>query len=78
MTREDIMRFAHEAGVRVASHSDTIHEKNVYAHELERFAKLIADAERKACIKVCESAGPGAGPIYCAEAIKLRGRNDPR
>ena len=29
--------------------------------------------EREACAKACESAGPGAGPIYCAFAIRERG-----
>jgi hypothetical protein len=34
--------------------------------------KAVAD-EREACAKVCESAGPGAGPVYCAFAIRARG-----
>jgi hypothetical protein len=45
------------------------------ADHLERFANLVAAAEREACAKVCESAGPGAGPIYCAFAIRARGKN---
>ena len=45
------------------------------ADHLERFANLVAAAEREACAKACESAGPGAGPIYCAFAIRARGKN---
>lgn len=29
-------------------------------------------AEREACARVCESAGPDAGPVYCAFAIRAR------
>lgn len=31
-------------------------------------------AEREACARVCESAGPDAGPIYCAFAIRARNK----
>lgn len=41
MNRKDIVRMAHEAGVRLASASDTVDRRNVYAHELERFFELI-------------------------------------
>lgn len=53
MTREEIMLIAEEAGVRLASYSDTVDERNVYPHELERFAKLIREHEREACAAVC-------------------------
>ena len=73
MNRDDIIRMAREAGIRVAGPMDTLSPNNVYTHELHRFADLIAAAEREECAKRCESAGPGAGPIYCAAAIRARG-----
>jgi len=42
---------------------------------LLKFVSLVAAAEREACAKVCESAGPDAGPIYCAFAIRARGND---
>ena len=47
---------------------------------LERFAELVAAAEREACAKVCEDlhdCEPEHSPDDCAEAIRARGeRND--
>ena len=57
MTSEDIMKLALDAGIRVAFASDTIDPRNVYLHELERFAALVAAAEREACAKVCDDEG---------------------
>lgn len=54
MTRDDILKMAREAGVRLAGASDTVDPRNVYAHELERFAALVAAHEREQCVKVCE------------------------
>jgi uroporphyrinogen-III synthase len=48
MTKEDIMRLAQEAGY----HSFQFTSPSV----LERFASLVAAAEREACAKVCEEA----------------------
>jgi hypothetical protein len=67
MTREDIIRMAREAGF---SEHDGIVTGGMT--DLERFAALVAAAEREACAKVCEAAGPDAGPVYCAFAIRAR------
>jgi hypothetical protein len=48
MTREDIVRMAREAGL-------VNWEATAYANELERFAALVASAEREACAKVAET-----------------------
>ena len=64
MTREDIIRMAREAGLDPDLWN--------YTDAFERFAILVAAAEREACAKVCEAAGPGAGPVYCAFAIRAR------
>jgi hypothetical protein len=50
MTREDIIKLAREANIKQAI--ETPHFLMV--HELERFAALVAAAEREACAKVCE------------------------
>ena len=73
MTREDIIRMAREAGIQDA-HSSNPH-KGVMA-QLERFAALVAAAEREACAKVAEEVGvwPALGPKHCAEAIRERGQ----
>ena len=67
LNRDDIIRMAQEAGY--------IGFQFTSITTLERFAKLIAAAEREACAKVCESAGPGAGPVYCAFAIRAKGND---
>ena len=84
MDREEIMLIAKEAGVRLASYSDTVDQRNVYPHELERFVKLIKEHEREACAKVCEQRKIitpewqldqhyNQGVSHCAAAIRARG-----
>jgi hypothetical protein len=68
MTRDDIIRMARESGI--------IQPEIVFTH-LERFAALVAAAEREACAKVVE-----ASPSYdwhrfaceAAAAIRARGQ----
>ena len=70
MNRDDIIRMAREAGW-------TGPEENVtYVAMLERFAKLVAAAEREACAAVCDKLGDeyaDANPADCAFAIRERG-----
>lgn len=47
MTREEIILMAHEVGILMRSH-----EHQVEPTKLERFAELVAAAERKACEKL--------------------------
>ena len=74
--KEDIIRMAREAGIRLASQSDTVDPRNVYSHEIERFANLVAAHEREECAKVCEKVD-GRITHYrapdCAVAIRARG-----
>ena len=52
MNREDIIHMAREAGFEeLGSRSD---DWVCFGDELERFATLVAAAEREACAKVCE------------------------
>ena len=67
MTRKDIIRMARESGI--------IQPEIVFTH-LERFAALVAAAEREACAKLCEWK-TGLKPVdtaieTCAAAIRAR------
>jgi hypothetical protein len=50
MTREDIIKLAREANIKQAIETPHL----LMVHELERFAALVAAAEREACAKACE------------------------
>lgn len=84
MTRDDILRIAREAGFK--EHNGivrTMHGSGAWAginEEIERFAALIAAAEREACALVCDEnahrlgSGPGyAALMVTAESIRARG-----
>jgi hypothetical protein len=62
MTRDDIIRMAKEAGY-LAWHIDP---------RAERFAALVAAAEREACAAMVESLDV-QHPKYIADAIRKRG-----
>jgi len=69
MKQEDIIRMARECHHRYS-------EWNI---DIERFAALVAAAEREACAKVCEELGMATNGIHgrnheCAEAIRARGQ----
>ena len=64
MTKDEIIRMAREAGL--FTHKEV-------QPELERFAKLVAAAEREACAKLCEAQGEYGWQQY-AEAIRARGQ----
>jgi hypothetical protein len=85
MTRDEIIRMAREA--KLWPSDDWYKEYGIptpneqWLPELERFATLVAAAEREACAKVCEDM---SGPIEifnpkhvhyidCAAAIRARG-----
>ena len=73
MISEDIIRLAREA-----SSEHDYDFPNIFA--LERFAALVAAAEREACAKLCEETTASwtqhlynAGCVDCAAAIRARG-----
>ena len=82
MTRDDIVRMAREAG------GDDWGIFRDFMPEIERFAALVAAAEREACAKVCEvlskdrgmiddeilKKGVLAGASMCAHVIRARVR----
>jgi hypothetical protein len=73
MTREEIIRMAREAGFDPHDMSDDF---TCNLEDIERFASLVAAAEREACAKVCddyEHADPLGVSMDCAAAIRVRG-----
>ena len=76
MNRDDILRMAREAGCIPRRHPEHWDDVQVFATPdvLERFATLVAAAEREACAKVCESKYDyyGYDHIFAA-AIRARG-----
>ena len=79
MNRDDIIRMAREAGISTGGHP--MNPWNVYPSDLERFAALVAAAEREACARVCEEKREewgwnNVGELAagdCANAIRERG-----
>jgi len=69
MTQE-IIQMARDSGMELYGL-----EKNRarFVHHLEAFAKLVAEAEREACAKVCEDSVEYAGGTL-ADAIRARGQ----
>ena len=67
MNRDDIIRMAREAGFLVPA--------KAWVMKFERFATLVAAAEREACAKVCEERERANlyGVKECAAAIRARG-----
>ena len=77
MNKEDIIRMAQECQlIGMRPHLD-----GIYQESLERFAALVAAAEREACAKVCEDfADQDSGPDgictdYHARLIRARGES---
>jgi hypothetical protein len=66
MTREEIIRLAREAGLTGLMEGGLI-------DYFERFAALVAAAERERCAQICEQLQDwpeGATPYDCAQAIR--------
>ena len=63
MTREDIIRWANEAGLPPG-----------YDDALERYATLVAAGEREACARVCDAMHEEDHPGDYAYAIRARSK----
>jgi hypothetical protein len=72
--RDDIIKMAKEAGIEFYP-SPTNDVRFCLFKNLERFAALVAAAEREACAKVCDERERANlyGVKECAEAIRARG-----
>ena len=76
MNREDIIRMAREVGgADISINGWTSWVGTQSTEYLERFATLVASAEREACAIVCDDLWEDDGTAYeCAEAIRARGQ----
>ena len=82
MDREEIIRMAREAGCEPFRSPEHWDDVQVFATPdvLERFAALVAAAEREACAKACDELKPFGPHLYiqkataqdCAAAIRAR------
>ena len=80
MTRDDIIRMAREAGYGLSL-------SDMHGPALERFAALVAAAEREACVAACEARAKAWGEHgitdrtleaqWCANEIRARGDRVP-
>lgn len=70
MNREDIIRMARECGFWLDGANQAMPMWVIKQEELERFAALVASAERDACIDLVAMYG---GPVDLEAAIRARG-----
>ena len=80
MNRDDIIRMAADAGL-IRSGDGWTMPSHWGLSEVERFAKLVAAAEREACAKVCAEMrfnniekDWSVGVAFCAEAVRARSK----
>jgi hypothetical protein len=70
MTRDNIIRMAHTANFEGFGNGDWV----CTTEEIERFAALVAAAEREACADICDQHASIEGISQrCADAIRARG-----
>ena len=70
MTREDIIRLAHDIGI--CDHNEKDDNFRDISAFIEYFANVAAAAEREACARLCMATEPFYGAMF-AEAIRARG-----
>lgn len=74
MTREDLIKLAREAGIEFQQHRGITGAWNTYTcgsqaiQKMERFAALVAAAERSKCARVCREID---APASCNETERL-------
>jgi hypothetical protein len=83
MTQDEIIEMARQCGFERLGHDDC--DLVCYPEEVEAFAKLVAQHEREACAKVCDSLEEQCEkllvpdekwptPSDCANIIRARGQ----
>jgi hypothetical protein len=82
MKQKNIIEMARQAGFVIHIHIPTLicaEDEETWVcvnKELETFAKLVAEHEREACAKLCETyQDPFAGKVM-SDAIRARGTNE--
>ena len=66
------MEMAHQAGLRIASVMDDIDPRNVYLHELERFAALVRADENEVSAKLVDHILKEGGGTW-GDAVRAKG-----
>ena len=66
MTQDDVILMADASGLSFYGMGK---DRDKFVHYLEAFAKLVAEAEREACAKLCDE----ARAARLAEQIRARG-----
>ena len=75
LTKDDILRMAREvAGVTYPAGMAEV-KIGMSEEHLERFAALVAAAEREACAQICEKYYTYFGYQYMADDIRARGND---
>ncbi len=78
MTPEDIISMARKAGFEVNEDGEVLENSHFFqTNKVERFAALVAAAEREACTKILDSVDNYANPMTaadCAAAIRARSK----
>ena len=67
MTQDEIILIADASGIAYYGMGK---DRDKFLHYLEAFAKLVAEAEREACAKVCEAKRMVKGGEVFAAAIR--------
>lgn len=80
MNREDVIRMAREAGLLPLLDEDCFQAMGAKNFDttkkvLERFADLVAAAEREECAKVCDELDLGMFAYEAAAAIRARSQS---
>lgn len=74
MNKEDVIRMAREAGLKIDLNDGTT--AFFWYPEIERFAALVAAAEREECAKVCQAFWQVDGQLTADEfAAEVRARS---
>ena len=76
MTRDQIIRMAREAGFEQLA--PDIEDWVCFTEEIERFAALVAAAEREACFQIVESEAMAySEPVWAVEIVNdIRARGE--
>jgi hypothetical protein len=81
ITKDEVLKMAREAGISTGKRFVGNELVECITIEVQTFAKLVAEAEREACAKVCDELSKkhsweGCYANECAEAIRARGTNE--
>ena len=72
LTRDELVCLAEKAGIEIdGEHRSFAFDYGTYNDEIEKFAELVAAAEREACAKLVEKWGD---PMDAAAQIRARGQ----